>query len=614
MWGRADVGAGFSPPLFFFANLLLLTLLRLAFFLAFRHTTGPLITSEVLFAFYLGLKFDARLMAILTLPLLAIRRGAAVYIAVMELMLLLVYAIDFGSYGYIHRRVNAGLLELLNNPLISLHMVWESYHVVLFGATILAVVVLIVWAVRRTTRAPRGRARFTWIFAIFLIACLYGKISRYPLRWSDAYFSSNRFIGDVAMNPPQFFFDSMREKPAAYDVARLRKLYPQLAEYLSVEQPDANKLTFGRQPQIHPLTTGNPNVVLIQLESVAAFKLGVFGNRMNASPSLDSLARNGWLFTRHYTPSEKTARALFAVMFGIPDVSPWQASANNPLTIDQTSIAGAFTGYEKLYFLGGSANWSNIRGMLAHNIDGLRIYEEGSYREKPVDVWGITDEDLMLEANEVFRREQRPFFAVIQTAGNHRPYTIPEKTHGFVSEHVTDEQLRNGWFESNEELNGFRYLDHAVGLFMQAAQRETYFNNTIFVLYGDHGTRTGAPGSEQAMGDLSDIVYHVPLILYGPGILKTPRTIDTPSSHLDILPMLASLCGKPYVDRTLGIDILDPLNAAKSSAFYFTTFHDPPDLATIDRNGMTVTRSNDPSPTLGRAFYEASRWLLYHNR
>ena len=103
---------------------------------------------------------------------------------------------------------------------------------------------------------------------------------------------------------------------------------------------------------------------------------------MNASPNIDNLAKNGFLFTRHFSSSEKTARALFSVMFGIPDVSPWQASAHNPLTVDQASIANAFTGYDRFYFLGGSANWSNIRGMLAHNIDGLKIFEEGSYKAK----------------------------------------------------------------------------------------------------------------------------------------------------------------------------------------------------------------------------------------
>ena len=614
--------------LFFAGNLLLLTLLRLAFLIAFHDKAGALDWHEVAAAFYLGLKFDARLVAILTFPLLLVQSAATVYITIVELLLFVMYAVDFGSYAYVGQRLNASLLEFLRNPVISMHMVWESYHTGFFLASVVVTLGLIAYAVRRTlkrTRGERGQAGVTWLIVLGLLACIYGKVSRYPLRWSDAYFSRSHFIGDLALNPAQYLFETMREKPAAFDEARLRQLYPILVSYLGVDHPDARALNFRRTVNVAPAlqsarsgwragAPSPPNIVLIQLESVAAFKLGVFGNPLGASPNMDALARQGYLFTQHYSPSEKTARALFAVVFGIPDVSSWQASAHNPLTVDQDSIANAFPGYEHFYFLGGSANWSNIRGMLTHNLDHLHLYEEGSYSAPVIDVWGISDEDLLLAANDVLRQQQRPFFAIIQTAGNHRPYTIPRVTHGFAPRHVPDDVLHAGHFESEEEFNGFRYLDHAVGLFMRAAQRERYFSNTIFVLYGDHGTRTGAPGEWLTLGDLSTIPYHVPLIIYAPGLIRTPRVINTPSSHVDILPTVAGLCGIRYVNQTLGIDLLDPKFAGRAAAFYFTTFHDPPGLSIIDRRGQTIVRAGDRGDNLAEAFYEASRWLLYHNK
>jgi phosphoglycerol transferase MdoB-like AlkP superfamily enzyme len=302
-------------------------------------------------------------------------------------------------------------------------------------------------------------------------------------------------------------------------------------------------------------------------------------------------------------------------MFGIPDVSSWQASAHNPLAVDQSSIANAFTGYDKFYFLGGSANWSNIRGMLAHNLDGLKIYEEGSYPGVPVvDVWGISDEDLFLAANDALRRETKPFFAIIHTAGNHRPYDIPKVTHGFKIEKVDTDALRANGFESNEEYNSFRYLDHSLGVYFAAARKEKYFDNTIFVMYGDHGTRTGAPGETLTLGDLSPVVYHVPMVVYAPGFVKQGRRIDTPSSHVDILPTVASFAGRPYVNRTLGVDLLDPAAASRSVAFVFTTFHDPPDIELFEHGRSEIVRSSNRGINLGDAFYETSRWLLYHNR
>jgi phosphoglycerol transferase MdoB-like AlkP superfamily enzyme len=543
------------------------------------------------------LKFDARLAALLIIPMLLMRRRAMLiaYVVVALAFVLTLYAADFGTYAYIHQRLNAGVLEFLRNPIISWHMVWESYHVVWIGLAIIAIIIAVLWSAGRHWRtSPRGDARRSTAFILLLVACIYGKLSRYPLRWSDAYFSRDPFIGELALNPAQFLFETMRERPASFDVARVRRFYPLVARYLGGAPP--------RTPPVHPRVSGEPNIVLIQLESFAAFKTAVFGNTMNASPNFDAIARQGILFTQHYSPSEKTARALFAVMFGIPDVSSWQASAHNPLTVRQCSIANAFADYEKFYFLGGSANWSNIRAMLEHNIDRLHMVEEGSYNAPVVDVWGISDEDLFIAANDVLRRQTRPFFAIIQTAGNHRPYTIPKQTHGFA---LRGDFTPGRGFESLEELNSFRYLDHAIGLFLALARRERYFANTVFVLYGDHGTRTGADSTWLKLGDLSPVVYHVPLVIYAPGV--PPQRIDAPSSHIDILPTLASFCGRRYVDTTLGIDLFDPVRANDSAAFVFTTFRDPPDLAVMQHGRWSY------GTPLAQAFYEWSRWLLYHN-
>jgi phosphoglycerol transferase MdoB-like AlkP superfamily enzyme len=590
--------------LLFGVNLLAFTLLRLAFLAVFRP--HPLPRADLLHALYLGLKFDARLAAIVSLPLLFFASTA--YVVCAEALLALLYAADFGTYAYVHERLNVGVLELLRNPVIAVHMVWESYHIVWLALAIAAFIAGVVALLRKPTsqhpNGPTGRV----VAALFFLACIYGKFSRYPLRWSDAYVSRDDFLGELALNPAQYLFETMREEPARLDVARVRRFYPLMADYLGVTHRDPRTLSLARTPPLFPQVRGAPNIVLIQLESFAAFKSGMFGNRMNACPSFDAVARGGILFTNAYSPSEKTARALFAVVFGIPDVSPWQASAHNPLTVDQATIVNAFTGYDKLYFLGGSANWSNIRGMLEHNLDGLRIFEEGSYNAPVVDVWGISDEDLLLAANDVFRRERRPFFAIVQTSGNHRPYTIPEQTHGFSVVHAGEAALRANGFESNEEYNSLRYLDHALGLFFDRARREPYFANTIFVLYGDHGTRTGVPPGALALGDLALLVYHVPLVIYAPGLHVAPRRLDIAASHLDILPTLASFCGRPYRNQTLGIDLFDPQRAARSAAFVFTTFHQPPNVAVVEGSRYEI---NGP---LAEAFYETARWLLYHNK
>jgi phosphoglycerol transferase MdoB-like AlkP superfamily enzyme len=601
--------------LIFAGNVVVFMLLRLAFLAVFGHR---LAANDLLRAFYLGLKFDARLAALVVVPLavLGTRKAAIVLVAILETIVLVCYAIDFGSYAYVHQRLNADELEFLHNPLISMHMVWESYHVVWFAIGVLLFLTALVFSLRGKRDATRAKPDPLWqriALAVFLLACIYGKVSRYPLRWSDAYVARDPFAAELALNPPQFLFETMREQPAKMDVGRVRRLYPVITKYTGVDRYDPQSLSLARTPRLFPQAGGRPNVVVIQLESFAAFKSGAFGNRANGCPNVDRLAREGILFTNYYSPSEKTARALFAVVFGIADVSPWQAAGNNPMAVDQYTIVNSFKDYEKFYFLGGSANWSNIRGMLAHNIDGLKIFEEGSYNAKPVDVWGVTDEEVFLKANEELSQQKKPFFALIMTSGNHRPYTVPKETHGYSREILSDDDLRRNAFESNDEYNSFRYLDHAVGLFFEKARTEPWFNNTVFVLYGDHGTRTGAPGEALKLGDLALLVYHVPMIIYAPGFHVPPRRIDVAASHMDIMPTLASFCGVPYRNQTLGIDLFDPANAQRSAAFVFTTFRQPPTLGLVEGPRYTIVKSGT-TESLPEAFYEYSRWLMLHNK
>ena len=52
-------------------------------------------------------------------------------------------------------------------------------------------------------------------------------------------------------------------------------------------------------------------------------------------------------------------------------------------------------------------------------------------------------------------------------------------------------------------------------------------------------------GSREAVshGKLDDVVMHVPMLFYAPGILDHPVVIDRPTSHIDIMPTLLDLLG-----------------------------------------------------------------------
>ena len=654
---------------------ILFSLLRAAFAFAFMPSGGGLPAAVITKAFLLGAKFDARLAVIAALPVLALggvrmlspferlsaRRGWSWYLALSHLLLFFIYIVDYGYYAYAGSRVNVSILQFLYNADTSAEMVWASYPVVrqALGLAFAA------WAVFRIVRLLLERARH-WpeanasrrrliaasIIVVFVAAgAVYGKLSWYPLRWSDAYFSTSTFAADLAHNPVLYFVETMRKKPAAYDLAKVRAAYPIVAKYLGLANPDPAHLVYSRRAEPMASAPGSPhvalqgasarrpNVVIVLLESFAAYKTGSFGNPLDPTPRFDALAREGTLYTRFFTPAWGTARSVWATVTGLPDVETDLTATRNPLLVSQNCILNDFTGYEKLYFLGGSLNWANIRGLLVANIAGLRLFEEGSFSAPRVDVWGISDLDLFEEANRVFTGIGKPFVAIVQTSGSHRPYTIPKNSRGFEMRKIADAEAQRHGFGAADEYNAFRFLDHAVGAFIDGARREPWFANTIFLFYGDHGLPGSAPHIPPGDQEAGLMHFHVPLLVYGPGLVPGGRRIDTVASELDVLPTAASLAGLPYLNSTLGRDLLDPAFDAQRYTFTigdqgkvpwlglvgkdraFGVFSDGSNrkLTALDGGNPRVNRAAREPETaarmeeLCRALYETARYLPFVN-
>lgn len=575
---------------------LMQTLIRVAFFFQFSSPTDPTPFNEILWSFYLGVKFDLQLSAILSLPLLLLgwikpihpvysqlgKRLWMPYLITIIFSLLAFNAANFGFFSYLDKSIDATSLRFLKNPIISMQMVWESYPVIL-GGIILIVIGIACTALLRAAnkriddsihlyqgwKAKTGVVIITF-FIVF--TCLFGKLSWYPLRWSDAFFSGGHpFTASVASNPPLYFYNTLKNQSESFDLEATRNAYPLMVDYLGIDQPDienlnyTRKVTFDTDKNVTP-----PNIVIVVLESFASYKTGLSGNPLAMTPNVDYLAKNGKYFKNFFVPSAGTARSIWTLMTSLPDIEKHDTSTRNPLIVNQQVIMDSLQGYKKIYMLGGSASWGNIRGLLGASVEDIEIYEEGSYTEPSVDVWGISDLSLFREANTVFKQTNKPFLAVIQTSGNHGPYTIPEDNDGF--EILSEEQLGYDFldygFRELDEVNAFRLMDHSVGRFIAMAKQEAYFDNTIFMFFGDHGLghRTGkhTPISEDL---LSVSVNRVPYIIYSPKLIDKAEVIDYVASSIDVMPTAASLTRTSYINTTLGRDLLDPQFKGKHYAF-----------------------------------------------
>ncbi|MEO8769825.1 MAG: sulfatase-like hydrolase/transferase [Ferruginibacter sp.] len=637
--------------------LMLMSIYRFYFFFHYRPENRPFSGSS----FLLGLRYDARLVSILGLSILILcaipfinpfkKRSAktfwTIFLSIVFLISLFFYGADFFHYDYLHQRLNASVLNYLQDAGISANMMWQTYP--LLKITFLFIFLIIVFALwhrsllkKIQNKTPLVKSKMNTLYYVLFVLILggftFGKLGQYPLRWSDAFIFTDEFKSSTALNPFQSFFSSLSFKNSVYDMKKVKENYNLMADYLEVKDKDSTKLNYERKYTFSDTPAVRPNIVVVICESFSAYKSSMFGNKLDATPYFKSMCDSGVFFERCFTPAFGTARGVWAVITGIPDVEQPKTASRNPSAVDQHTIISDFKDHDKFYFLGGSTTWANIRGLLHNNINDLTIYEQENFSAQKEDVWGISDKNLFLEANKILAKQSKPFFAVIQTADNHRPYTIPEEDlKEFKKVDYPADTLAKYGFDNNGQLNAFRYTDFNYKKFIEAAKKEKYFNNTIFVFVGDHGLHGDAgtlfPQSFTKQNILSE---HVPLIFYAPGLLK-PKKVMNVCSQLDILPSLASVTKQPYTNNTFGRNLFDSADTNQKFAFIAD-----PDISTIGlvtdqfyyrRNLKTQEKdfvsviNNDPVPKnnvtdsikdhlskLTEAWYETAKYLLLNNK
>ncbi len=626
---------------------------------------GP--ATELIRALWVGVRFDLRLAVFIIVPVglffmipfinplrTAIsRRLVKIYLRTVSVLVTFFYAFDIAHYGYLNHRIDVSAFKLLENPMIALQMVWESYPVVwsIIGLSIL------IWATWRAIekafqyledrqRLVRFRNKFFafTMGGVILLFSIWGTFRQYRLLWSDAYFSEDPFIVAAGLNPILYFNETRSFVLEDFNEEKTREYYDLMIQELGVKQPDSKRLSYARTVEGREVKN-QPNIVIIFLESVGYNRMARSGNPLNATPNLDQLSTEGIFFDRFYIPMVGTARSVFGMVTGIHDVVRVETASSNPRIVDQYSLINALTGYEKYYIMGGSASWRNIRGLLQNNIPDMQIKDQDDLDFPRLDVWGISDNDLFKVAHDTFQNidQSQPFFAIVQTATNHRPYSIPKNIEGFDLKNVDKTVLSNAGFDSNEQYNAMRMLDHAVGEYISSAKTASYFNNTIFLFFGDHGTSDPrALHMPKSDYELKLRSYQVPFFIYGPELIKGGIVRNDVSQLVDLLPTVNGLAGKPYENRTMGRDLLNGEIPVDPLALIINKKMAKPHIAVIGQNyylsmanrrggprvklhelwsDKPLVNVKDKYPEITDRYldrlngiYETTKYMLYHNQ
>lgn len=282
------------------------------------------------------------------------------------------------------------------------------------------------------------------------------------------------------------------------------------------------------------------NVIVVVEESMSGDYLRAFGSTRGLTPNLDRLAGESLLFTNLYATGTRTVRGLEAINLALPPL-PGSSLIKRPHNENFFSWGALMRGkgYDTKFIYSGHGYFDNMNYFFSHN--GFSTVDRLDFRRDEVtfdNAWGACDEDLfrkvIREANNSWG-SGKPFFSVVMTTSNHRPFTYPA---GRID--IPSGAGRDG---------GVKYADYAIGRFLEDAGRQPWFNDTLFVFVADH-----CAGSARKVA-LPVKNYQIPFLIYSPAHVR-PGMIDTQASQIDVAPTVLGLMNMSYITRFLGKDIM----------------------------------------------------------
>lgn len=352
-------------------------------------------------------------------------------------------------------------------------------------------------------------------------------------------FSLIRTIGKNVFEEPKYFTDEKQ----------------MLSYYSPIHQPA-------------PGTVMNKkNVVVLIVESFGREYIGSLNRDLDGgkyrgyTPFVDSLLTHSLTFEYTFANGRKSIDAMPSTLSSIPMmVEPFfltPASMN-----DLTGLAGMLhdKGYYSAFFHG-AQNGSMGFEAFARATGYDKYFGRTEYNADPKGggdadfdgMWAVWDEPYLQHVVRMVNGFKQPFVASVFTASSHHPFKVPEQYAATFKD------------EGGQPIHKcVRYTDMALRKFFEAASKQPWYKNTVFVLVADHTNQNTHPYYKTDQG-----LYSIPIIFYTPdGSLETGVKQGVIAQQIDVLPTLMGILGydKPYI--AFGCDLLHT-PAAQTWAFNY---------------------------------------------
>lgn len=332
----------------------------------------------------------------------------------------------------------------------------------------------------------------------------------------------------------------------------------EVLDYTKKHYAEPNPETFG-------IAKGK-NVIVLHLESFQQFLINMKVDGQEVTPFLNSIFQNQATINFdnffHEVGQGKTSDAenmLETGTFGLPQGSLFTELGSDNVFQAAPAILGQKQGYTSAVFHGNVASFWN-RDHVYKNLGYDNFFDRSYFDESDETLgYGILDKDLFRESAQYLEHLQQPFYTKFLSVTNHTPYYTDDKNFDFPS-------LNTGNSTVDNYVRTAHYLDQSLEQFFTYLKKSGIYQNSIFVIYGDHFgiSNTDNKDLASALGKDPDTwdefdnaqMQRVPLMIHMPGYTKGTVNHEY-GGEIDVLPTLLHLLGiddKDYLH--FGTDLL----------------------------------------------------------
>ena len=539
---------------FFIIVLIILFFTRVAIFFSFGSGFK---TNELINAFWLGFRFDLKLIATALLPALLIYilsfkkipvKFIDIYLQTILVVIVIFSFINYGYYEFFNQPFNAIFFGIVNDG------TKEVLKSIVSNKRMLLLAFLAIVTAYVTVRLFRKKYFFikdtpvsfivSFILLIFLAR---GSLGTFPLSKKTINSVDNKFLSQALLNPIwQLYY--------AYGDLKLNRLTSpkkvlkryKIKSYEELLQKAGfnarNPLLVATKKDAF-LEKNRPNIVFVLMESWSSY-IALFNAKDNdVLGSFAKHAKQDYFFLKFFSNAYGTNPTIEALLLNSP-VKDLSQSKGKDTKFSLFALKPYIEkGYKTFFISGGSSSWRNHNDFWTkQGFDRYigRASIEEYFKTRCDNTWGVYDELLFkyIEQN-LFNNGNEPFFAFVLTTNNHPPVELP-KNFKMPKINLNYYGLSNDDEEKKIRLGAYHYQTNALGEFLTWLKHSKYKDNTIVVATGDHIIKGF---KDYKLPKELFYKYAVPLYLYVPQKYDKLKNIDTNivGSHNDIFPTLYHL-------------------------------------------------------------------------